>query len=142
MSLEVLSGNMYNNETSQAMQKSKSETNTTKDMDNTGNLNITESSAGAKIQNQNQAEKGQEKGQKETTASEKQIKDAISKANNKMKTHRTRCEFSYNEGTKRVSIKVLDRDTEEVLKEIPPEETLEMVERMWDLAGLLVDERR
>jgi flagellar protein FlaG len=59
-----------------------------------------------------------------------------------MKFHRTRCEFSYHEETKRVSIKVFDKDTEEVIREIPPEEALEMVEKMWELAGLLIDERR
>lgn len=74
--------------------------------------------------------------------SEKQIRDVISRANNKMKNHRTRFEFNYHEETKRVSIKVIDKDTEEIIREIPPEETLEMIERMWELAGILVDERR
>ena len=60
----------------------------------------------------------------------------------KMKHARTKCEFSYHEATKRVSIKVMDKETNEVIREIPPEETLEMVEKMWELAGILVDERR
>jgi flagellar protein FlaG len=96
----------------------------------------------ASVKNNNQSSKDQDKGQKEGTASEQQIKDAITKANNKLKGHRTRCEFSYHEETKRVSIKVLDKDTQEVIREIPPEETLEMIERMWELAGLLIDEKR
>lgn len=72
------------------------------------------------------------------------VKHAVSKANNalKMKHARTKCEFSYHEATKRVSIKVMDKETNEVIREIPPEETLEMVEKMWELAGILVDERR
>jgi flagellar protein FlaG len=41
-----------------------------------------------------------------------------------------------------VTIKVMDKDTEEVIREIPPEETLEMIQKMWELAGLMVDERR
>lgn len=72
---------------------------------------------------------------------EQRLRSALNVANTKMKNTSTRCEFSYHEATKRVSIKVIDKDTEEVIKEIPPEETLEMVERMWELAGLLVDER-
>jgi flagellar protein FlaG len=71
-----------------------------------------------------------------------QVKDAINKVNSKMKANRTRCEFVYHEEVNRVSIKVLDRETEEVIKEIPPEKTLEMLEKAWELAGLLVDERR
>jgi flagellar protein FlaG len=35
-----------------------------------------------------------------------------------------------------------DKERKEVIKEIPPEETLEMVEKMWELAGILVDEKR
>ena len=59
-----------------------------------------------------------------------------------MKQTKTKCEFSYHEETKRVSIKVIDEDTKEVIKEIPPEETLEMIAKMWELAGILVDEKR
>ena len=54
----------------------------------------------------------------------------------------TKCEFSYHEPTGRISIKVMDKETDEVIREIPPEETLEMVEKMWELAGLIVDEHR
>ena len=77
---------------------------------------------------------------KEGQASKGQIKSAVSHANNKLR--KTGCQFSYHEGTKRVSITVIDKETNEVIKEIPPEETLEMVEKMWELAGILVDEKR
>ncbi len=73
---------------------------------------------------------------------ERRIKSAVDHVNSQMKHTKTRCEFSYHETTNRVSIKVIDKDTEEIIREIPPEETLEMVEKMWELAGLLVDERR
>lgn len=74
--------------------------------------------------------------------SESRIKSAVKHANNQMKHAKTRCEFSYHEQTKRVSIRIIDRETQEVIREVPPEETLEMVEKMWELAGILVDERR
>lgn len=83
-----------------------------------------------------------EKGNRESSASEQHIKSEISKANSKLKNHNTRCEFSYHEETKRVSIKVMDKETEEIIREIPPEKTLEMIEKMWELAGLLIDEKR
>lgn len=70
------------------------------------------------------------------------MKDAIDKVNSKIVPSKTRCEFSYHEETKRVSIKVIDQNTEEVIREIPPEETLNMLSKMWELAGILVDERR
>ncbi|MDE7300262.1 MAG: flagellar protein FlaG [Lachnospiraceae bacterium] len=70
------------------------------------------------------------------------VRNAVSKANNALKQSRTKCSFSYHEATKRISIKIMDEETNEVIREIPPEETLEMVEKMWELAGIMVDERR
>jgi flagellar protein FlaG len=70
------------------------------------------------------------------------MKDAIDKVNSKIIPSRTRCEFSYHEETKRVSIKVIDQATEETIREIPAEETLDMLSRIWELAGLMVDEKR
>ena len=77
----------------------------------------------------------------ETTMSSK-IKDAVDKVNKKIVPSKTRCEFSYHEDTNRISIKVIDQNTEETIKEIPAEETLDMLARIWEFSGLLVDERR
>lgn len=70
------------------------------------------------------------------------IKDRITKANNTMKNTRTRAEFTYHEKINRVSIKILDEDTNEVIREIPPEATIETIEKMWEMLGLFVDEKR
>ena len=87
--------------------------------------------------------KGAEAAQKkeEETVSSK-IKDAVDKVNQKIVPSKTRCEFSYHEDTKRTSIKVIDQTTEETIKEIPAEETLDMLSKIWELAGLMVDEKR
>ena len=71
-----------------------------------------------------------------------QLKNAIDMATYKLKFTRTKCEFKYYEDINRVAIKVLDRDTEEVIREIPPEETIELVQKLWELAGIIVDEKR
>lgn len=68
------------------------------------------------------------------------IKATLSEANNK--ATRTRCEFTVDEPTNRISIKVIDRATEEVIVEIPPEESLDVLAKIWELAGLIVDEKR
>ena len=139
MALDVLTGAAYHDAV-KPVQKPRSETNVQEQSPT--NINITEIQAAVKTTSGYNLGSEKEKGQKENSASEKQIKEAISKANNKMRSHLTRCEFSYHEETKRVSIKVVDKDTEEVIREIPPEEALEMLERMWELAGILIDERR
>lgn len=76
-----------------------------------------------------------------TQEKSQKVKNAIAEVNKKM-NQRTRCEFSYHEATKRVSIKVIDKDTDEVVREIPPEETLDMLSKMWEISGILVDEHR
>ena len=85
-------------------------------------------------------EDGNTKGKKEHQPSEATINDAVSSANRRM--DRTRCEYSYHKETNRVSIKVFDADTDEVIREIPPEKSLDMLQKMWEMAGILVDERR
>jgi flagellar protein FlaG len=80
--------------------------------------------------------------QKNSQANAQRMKSAVAQANTKLKQVRTGCEFSYNEDVNRVSIKVYDKETKEVIREIPPEESLEMLQKVWEIAGLLVDERR
>ena len=41
-----------------------------------------------------------------------------------------------------MTIKIVDKQTKEVLKEFPPEKTLDMIAKVWELAGILVDEKR
>lgn len=68
------------------------------------------------------------------------IDSAISKANSRLS--KTRCEYSYDEATRRVSIKVFNKESEELIREVPPEKSLEMLRKMWELAGIVVDEKR
>ncbi|MBO5483694.1 MAG: flagellar protein FlaG [Lachnospiraceae bacterium] len=70
------------------------------------------------------------------------IDSVVSEANQKMRLTKTRCEYSYDEPTKRVSIKVYDKDTDKLIREVPPEKSLEMLQKMWELAGIIVDEKR
>ena len=79
---------------------------------------------------------------KKNQANDKQMQMAVSNANNKMRQSKTKAEFSYHEPTKSVSIRIMDEETNEVIKEIPPEETLNMIVKMWELAGIMVDEKR
>lgn len=80
------------------------------------------------------------KEKKEHKPSEATIDDAVKSANRRME--HTRCEYSYHKETNRVSIKVINDDTDEVIREIPPEKSLDMLQKMWEMAGILVDERR
>lgn len=51
-------------------------------------------------------------------------------------------QFGIHEGTNRVTIKVIDKQTKKVIRELPPEKTLDMIAKAWELAGIMVDEKR
>ncbi|MBE6024124.1 MAG: flagellar protein FlaG [Cellulosilyticum sp.] len=50
--------------------------------------------------------------------------------------------FSIHEETKQVMIKVINRKTQEIIKEIPEEKILDMVAKMCENAGIYIDERK
>ena len=57
-------------------------------------------------------------------------------------TENTKAVFGVNEATNRVTIKIVDKDTDEIIKEFPAEKTLDMIARVWEMAGIMVDEKR
>ena len=69
------------------------------------------------------------------------IRKAVAEMSKKM-TSNTEAVFGIYEKTNTVTIKLVDKDTKKVIKEIPPEETLDMIAKIWELAGILVDEKR
>lgn len=72
---------------------------------------------------------------------EEEIIKAIEKANKEFVIYDRKFEFSIHEETKEIMVKVINAKTDEVIREIPPEKILDMIARMWELAGILVDEK-
>jgi len=70
------------------------------------------------------------------------IEKAVRKANYAMKIQNRCLEFRIHEKTNDIMVKIIDSDTKEVIREIPPEKLLDMFANMLELAGLLVDEKR
>jgi len=68
--------------------------------------------------------------------------EAIEQANRALQTNNAYLKFSIHEKTHQIMVKVVDSQTDEVIRELPPEKVLDMVARMWELAGILVDEKR
>ena len=75
----------------------------------------------------------------ESEAANAALRKALDTINKKI-VH-TECQFGFHDATNRIMIKIIDKDTKEVLKEFPPEETLEMIAKAWELAGILMDEK-
>lgn len=68
------------------------------------------------------------------------IKKAVDDLNKNMPN--SEALFGIHEATNRVTIRIVDKETREVIRELPPEKTLDMIAKVWEMAGLIVDERR
>ena len=75
----------------------------------------------------------------QTISENSQIKKAVDEINKK--AHNSEAVFGIHDATNRVTIKIVDKDTKKVLKEYPPEKTLDMIAKVWERAGLLVDKK-
>lgn len=75
----------------------------------------------------------------EGVAANDKLKRAVEEMNKKAAN--SEAIFGVHDSTNRVTIKIIDKETKEILKEYPPEKTLDMIAKVWELAGLLVDEK-
>ena len=91
----------------------------------------------AKAKNESQNQEDQQKAFQNET---EQIKKALEQMKKNMPN--SEAVFGVHEGTHRVTIKLVDKKTKEVIKELPPEKTLDMIAKVWEMAGILVDEKR
>ncbi len=92
---------------------------------------------------ENAREKGQTDGGEQGKDQQppfEQIRKAVEQLNKKIGN--SEAIFGIHEATNRVTIKLVDKDTKEVIKELPPEKTLDMIAKVWDMAGILLDEKR
>ena len=90
-----------------------------------------------------QGEGGQGGGlnEQQQEAQNERIKEAVSKLNKNINANEEAV-FGIHEGTNRVTIKMVDKETKKVVKEFPPDKTLDMIAKVWELAGIMVDEKR
>ncbi|MBW5448470.1 flagellar biosynthesis protein FlaG [Cohnella sp. CFH 77786] len=74
--------------------------------------------------------------------SEQAVRKAIEKANKAMEGIDRRFEYSVHEKTGEVVVKVINKDTNEVVREIPNEKFLDLMAKLQELVGLNIDEKR
>ena len=65
---------------------------------------------------------------------------AVENANNRVRVMGTSAKFAYNKDIDRITITITDKSDNEVVKEIPTEETQKMLERIHSMQGMLMDE--
>lgn len=72
---------------------------------------------------------------------QEELKETVEKANQFLLGLKTQFDFKIHEGTGRTVVRLIDKQTHEVVKEIPPEKMLDILESVWDSAGILVDRK-
>jgi len=88
-----------------------------------------------------QANKTNESEVKVKEIKEKDIDKALNKLNTFLADKRTHAEYAVHDKLKDVMIKIVDDDTGEVIQELPPKKVLDMVAKMCEMVGLIVDNK-
>ena len=70
------------------------------------------------------------------------IKMAVSELNRLAGSFNEKVQFSLDDKTNRIIIKLIDRDTNEVVSEIPSKYSIRLLEHFQEYMGLFVDESR
>ena len=85
------------------------------------------------------------KGKETSERDAQKIKETVEKLNKELKNVDKSIEFKIHEshegGLNRVSIKVVERESEKVIMEIPSEEAIEFSEKMDEITGILFDHK-
>jgi flagellar protein FlaG len=71
----------------------------------------------------------------------KLVETQVQKFNKVLNTTNKRCEYSMHNETESFMVKVIDNETNEIIKEIPSEKMLDMVAKIEEMIGLIIDEK-
>lgn len=66
---------------------------------------------------------------------------AVVQANKSLKQYNRYIQRSVHEKTKAIMYVMKDAKTDEIIREFPPKKIQDMIAKMWELAGLFVDEK-
>jgi flagellar protein FlaG len=69
------------------------------------------------------------------------VKEAVKKMNEMLEINNNAAKFVYHEGLERYYVTVVNSQTEEVVKEIPPKKLLDAFYEMQKMLGMIVDEK-
>ncbi len=79
--------------------------------------------------------------QHQDVINDEMLDKAVEMANKTLAKHNNFIERSVHDVTKTVMYVMKDSKTDEVIREFPPKKIQDMIAKMWELAGLFVDEK-
>lgn len=88
-----------------------------------------------------QPQQREQEKQPEQKLSDVSLDKALQEMNKSLILLNERLEFNIHEASNRIVVRVVDKETDEVVKEIPPEKFLDMAVKLRELVGVLVDQR-
>lgn len=96
-----------------------------------GNIENKQEQTGINIVKEEKKEIGEEK-----------LKKAIMQMNESIRIFDKRIHFDVHKDSGRIFVQVIDVENDKVIREIPPEEMLEISAKIHKMVGLLIDEKR
>lgn len=79
--------------------------------------------------------------EKQTAATQENVDQAVQQVNDMLQTLSQKLEFSVDKDTDAFVVKVVDKDTKELIRQIPSEEMLELAKALDKLQGLLIKDK-
>ncbi|GAB6927545.1 hypothetical protein JCM10914A_15280 [Paenibacillus sp. JCM 10914] len=73
---------------------------------------------------------------------EKRLNDLIEHGNKVLQRMDTHLQWSLHKQSQKLIVKVLNTETDEIVREIPPEKYLDLVQNLCEQVGLFLDERK
>lgn len=71
---------------------------------------------------------------------EDEVRESVKDVNEIVDKVKEGLSFQIHEDTEKMMVKVVDLNTDEVIKELPPEEMLDLQARIHEMVGILIDE--
>ncbi|WP_163852951.1 flagellar protein FlaG [Paenibacillus elgii] len=78
----------------------------------------------------------------ELSISEEALVKAIERANKTLAGIPTHVQYSIHKPSGDILVKVINTETKEVIREIPPEKLLDLIDKLQELNGRIIDEKR
>ncbi|SFL23056.1 flagellar protein FlaG [Halanaerobium salsuginis] len=72
---------------------------------------------------------------------EDEVRESVKDINEIVDKVKEGLSFQIHEDTEKMMVKVVDLNTDEVIKELPPEEMLDLQARIHEMVGILIDEK-
>ncbi len=70
-----------------------------------------------------------------------ELQHIVKELNEAMNPLNTDLEFKYNNKVEELTVMVIDKKTDKIIREFPPKEALQLMEKMKELVGMLFDKK-